>query len=52
MGKYTDFALVVGIGGALFWLLRMAWRGRSRANRTEVTPVSEQWLAERRGKYD
>jgi hypothetical protein len=53
MGTYTDFAVVVTIGLALGWLVRLAWRASSRrTNRTDVSPVSEQWLAERRGKQD
>jgi len=51
MGKYSDFAVVAAIGVGVLWLIRMALRGR-RAPHTEVPPVSEQWLAERRAKHD
>jgi len=50
MGKYFDLAVLAASGVALMWFLRTAWRGRSK--RTDVSPVSEQWLAERRGKQD
>jgi hypothetical protein len=52
MGKYTDLAVLVASGVAVLLFLRVAWRGSRRGNRTDVTPVSEQWLAERRGKQD
>jgi len=52
MGKYLDFAAVAAIGAAVLWLIRLALRGGRRAQQTEVSPVSEQWLAERRGKQD
>ena len=48
MGTLSLLAYVGG-GAAVLWLVRLALRGR-RIKRTEVTPVSEQWLAERRGK--
>jgi len=52
MGKYSDFAVVAAIGVAVLWLVRMALRSGRRAPHTEVPPVSEQWLAERRAKHD
>jgi hypothetical protein len=48
----TDFAVLVGLGVAFLVLVGLAWRGSRRSNRTDVSPVSEQWLAERRGKQD
>jgi len=51
MGTYTDYVVVAAIGAGLVWLLRAVWRSR-RPSRNDVTPVSEQWLAERRGKQD
>ena len=48
MGTLSVLAYFGG-GAAIVWLLRAALRGR-RTSRTEITPVSEQWLAERRGK--
>ena len=52
MGTYTDYAVLAAVGAALFWVLRAALRGNRRSNRTDVPPVSDQWLAERRGKQD
>jgi hypothetical protein len=51
MGKYTDLAVLVASSVAVLWFLRVALRG-NRRHRTDVSPVSEQWLAERRGKQD
>jgi hypothetical protein len=50
MAKYTDLAVLMASGFALMWFLRTAWRGRNK--RTDVSPVSEQWLAEKRAKQD
>jgi len=52
MGANTDWAVIVGVGVAFLVLIRLVWRSNRRSKRTEVTPVSEQWLAERRGKQD
>jgi len=52
MGTYTDYVVAAAIGLGIIWLLRAMWRGSRRASRTDVTPVSDQWLAERRGKQD
>jgi hypothetical protein len=51
MGTYTDYAVFAAIAAGLIWLLRAALRSR-RPGRNDVSPVSEQWLAERRGKQD
>jgi hypothetical protein len=50
MGTYT-YAVFAAMGAALVWLLRAGWRSR-RPSRNDVSPVSDQWLAERRGKQD
>jgi hypothetical protein len=49
---YTDLAIFLAVGGALLWVIRATRRSSRRNTRTDVTPVSEQWLAERRGKQD
>jgi hypothetical protein len=51
MGTYTDYTVLAAIGAGMVWFLSAIWRG-SRASQTDVSPVSEQWLAERRGKQD
>jgi hypothetical protein len=51
MGTYTEIAVLAAIGVALLLGLRLALRSGSR-NRTDIPPVSEQWLAERRAKQD
>jgi hypothetical protein len=48
----TDLGILAGLGVLLLVLIRLVRRGNRRSSRTEVTPVSEQWLAERRGKED
>jgi hypothetical protein len=48
----TDLGILFGLGVLLFVVIGLVWRGNRRASRTDVTPVSEQWLAERRGKDD
>jgi hypothetical protein len=52
MGTYTDFAVVLAIGAVVIWVARATWRGRRRNPRTDVSPVSEQWLAEQKAKQD
>ena len=52
MGTYTDYTVLAAIGAGMVWLLNAIWRGSRRAGQTDVSPVSEQWLAERRGKQD
>jgi hypothetical protein len=51
MGTYTGVAVFLVLGVALFLGLRIALRS-GRRNRTDIPPVSEQWLAERRAKQD
>jgi cytochrome b561 len=48
----SDLAILIGLGVVLLVIVRLLWRGNRRSSRTEVGPVSEQWLAERRGKQD
>jgi hypothetical protein len=48
----TDVAVLVGLGALFLVLVRVIWRSNRRSRRTDVGPVSEQWLAERRGKED
>jgi hypothetical protein len=52
MNAYLDVAVVVAIGVALLLGLRVARRSGGRRRRTDVSPVSEQWLAERRARQD
>ena len=52
MGTYIDYGVFAAAGIGLVWLLRVVWRSTRRNRRTDVSPVSEQWLAERRGKRD
>jgi hypothetical protein len=51
MGTYTDVAIIVAIAAVLLLGLRLAMRNR-RNNQTDISPVSEQWLAEQRAKQD
>ena len=51
MGTYADLAVFVAIGAVLLLGLRLVLRS-GRRNRTDIAPVSEQWLAERRAKQD
>jgi heme exporter protein D len=51
MGGYSGYVVLAAVGVGLVWLLLTILRGR-RASRTDVSPVSDQWLAERRGKQD
>jgi hypothetical protein len=52
MGAYTDYTVLAAIGAGMVGLLSAIWRGSRRASQTDVSPVSEQWLAERRRKLD
>jgi hypothetical protein len=51
MSEYSGYVVLAAVGVGLVWLLLAMLRGR-RSSRTDVSPVSEQWLAERRGKQD
>jgi hypothetical protein len=51
MGTYTQVVILLAVGAGLLLGLRVALRG-SRRNRNDVSPVSEQWLADRRTKQD
>ena len=48
----TDLAILVGLVVLLLVVTGLVWRGNRRSSRADITPVSEQWLAERRGKED
>jgi len=49
MGSYGDIAFYAAGGVVLVVVVvRLAWRGLRRG--TDVSPVSEQWLAERRSR--
>jgi len=50
MGEYSGYVVFAAVGVGLVWLLLILRSRRSR--RTDVSPVSDQWLAERRGKQD
>jgi len=51
MGEYSGYVVFAAVGVGLVWLLLLIVRSR-RSRRTDVSPVSDQWLAERRGKQD
>jgi hypothetical protein len=51
MDGYADYVVLAAAGAGVVWLIRVMLRGR-RPARTDVSPVSEQWLAERRGKQE
>ena len=51
MDSYAGYVILAAMGAGALWLFRAILRGR-RPDRTDVSPVSEQWLAERRGKQD
>ena len=51
MDTYAGYVIFIAVGAGVVWLFRAVLRGR-RPDRTDVSPVSDQWLAERRGKQD